>query len=363
MWQRKSDNLYCEYVIVNGKRKTVTAKTKPELKRKIAKAATYQEHGRTFTESAEAWQNAHGDNLGGKTVRSYSPHVKRAVAHFDGFFMKDITPDMVQAYIDGLARQRFARATIHRALNVVNMIFDYEITSAGSAVKMNPCGSVKIPKGLQKSRREPPSEDQLIRVTPDSEMGLFAFFLLYTGLRRGELLALKWEDIDFKNKLIHVRKGVTFESNQPHVKDRTKTEAGMRDVVLLDVLADVLPRSKHGYVFGGEKPLTNTQFRKRWIAWCRSAGLAKELQETHKGSNGHTYTRTIWKPLVTPHQFRHEYASILEDAGISEFSAKSLLGHSSITVTKDIYTHIRERKANKGIADVLNTYIATEKHQ
>lgn len=364
MWQRASDKRWCERVAVKpgGKReKLITAKTKAELNKKLTDLRTYSEHGRTFTESAQAWQDAHASTIEAKTYQSYRPHVQRATAHFDGKYTKDITPDEVQAYIDGLARQRFARDTVHRSLVVLNMIFNYEIVQPDSQVRFNPCAAVKIQKGLPKKRREPPSEDQIVKVTPDSEMGLFAFFLLFTGLRRGELLGLKWEDIDFDEHVIHVRHVSTYASNQPDVKERAKTAAGVRDVALLDILESVLPRSKKGYVFGGDKPLTATEFRKRWLAWCRSVGLAEAETKTHKGANGHTYTSTKWNPLVTPHQFRHEYASMLEDAGISEFEAKNQLGHSSITVTKDVYTHIRERKAGKDVASKLNNYLQVKK--
>ena len=361
MWQRASDKRWCERVTVNGKKKLITAKSKQELNKKLSDARTYVEHGRTFAESAQAWEDAHSATIDTKTMQSYRPHVKRATEHFAQEYIKDITPDEVQAYVDSLAKQRFARDTIHRALNVMNMIFKHEIVQPDASIRFNPCASVTLQKNLPKTRREPPTEDQIVKVTPDSEMGLFAYFLLFTGLRRGELLALKWEDIDFKKKVIHVRKGATYASNQPVVKDRTKTEAGMRDVVLLDVLKVVLKempvQSQKGYVFGGNKPLTATQFRKKWISWCREAGLAKSEEIEHIGKNGHKYTKTKWLPEVTPHQFRHEYASMLEDAKISEFAAKSQLGHSSITITKDVYTHIRERKANNGVADKLNKYI------
>ena len=360
MWQRASDKRWCERVPVKeGSKKTrlITAKSEAELKKKLKDANTYLEKGRLFSESAQAWQDAHASTIEDKTMQSYRPHVKRATAHFEGQYIKDITPDEVQAFIDSLARMRFARDTIHRALNVISMIFDFEIVQPDASIRFNPCVAVKLQKNLPKKRREPPTEEQIVKVTPDSEMGLFAYFLLFTGLRRGELLALKWEDIDFRKNVIHIRKGATYASNQPIVKDRTKTDAGMRDVVLLDVLASVLPRNQKGYIFGGDQPLTATQFRKKWISWCRSAGLAEAQVTEHIGKNGHKYTHTKWLPTVTPHQFRHEYASLLEDAKISEFAAKNQLGHSSITVTKDVYTHIREKKANNGVAAKLNKYI------
>lgn len=368
MWQRASDKRWCERVAVKpgGKReKLITAKTKAELNKKLSDLRTYSEHGRTFSESAQAWEDAHESTIEAKSMQSYRPHVKRATEHFEGQYTKDITPDEVQAFVDGLARKKFARDTVHRALVVLNMIFNYEIVQPDSQVRFNPCSAVKLQKGLPKKRREPPTEEQIVKVTPDSEMGLFAYFLLFTGLRRGELLGLKWEEIDFDNHVIHVRQVSTYASNQAEVKERAKTAAGVRDVALLDVLEDELKKiplqSQKGYLFGDEKPLTATQFRKRWLSWCRSVGLAEGKTTTFKGKNGHTYTSTAWKPSVTPHQFRHEYASMLEDAGIGEFEAKNQLGHSSITVTKDIYTHIRERKAGKDVASKLNNYLQVKK--
>lgn len=357
MYQRQSDKRWCEKVKIDGKLKVITALTQKELKKKLTDVDSYKLHWKTFTECADEWETKHQNVIEEKTLQSYRPHINRAKDYFEGEYIADITPDMIQAYMDHLADRRYARDTCHRSLNILNMIFRYAITQPGSPIRFNPCASVTLQKGLSKTRREPPTAEQIVKVTPDSTMGLFAYFLLFTGLRRGELLALKWEDIDKEAKQIHIRKAVSYASNQPDVKNRTKTDAGMRDVALLDVLANVLPDGKKGYVFGGETPLTATQFRKQWLAWCRSVGLAEAEVTEHKGSNGHTYKSTKWHPLVTPHQFRHEYASMLEDAQISEFEAKNLMGHSSILVTKDIYTHIREKKAGKDVADKLNTYI------
>lgn len=357
MYQRQSDKRWCEKVKVDGKMKVITALSQKELKKKLTDVDSYKMHWKTFTECADEWENTHDGVVEGNTMNAYRPHIKRAKEYFEGEYIADITPDEVQSYVDNLASKRFARDTVHRGLNVVNMIFRYAITLKGSPIRNNPCTAVSIPKGLSKKRREPPTADQIIKVTPDSTMGLFAYFLLFTGLRRGELLALKWDDIDRQNRKIKIRKAVSFTDNQPTVKERPKTAAGVRDVALLDILRDALPPDGKGYVFGGDKPLTATQFRKQWLSWCRSVGLAEAEVTEHKGSNGHTYKSTKWYPLVTPHQFRHEYASMLEDAEVSEFEAKNQLGHSSIMVTKDIYTHIREKKAGSAVADKLNAYL------
>ena len=358
MYQRKSDGRWCEKVKVEGRKDplVITAKTKTELKKKVDAFRSSGVRGPSFEAAADAWDRWHAGQVEYSTNKSYSAHLDRAKEYFANRYLKDITPDDVQAYVLYLAGRGMARATVARGLHLVNMIFNHAITQPGCPVHYNPCTPAKIPRGLPKSRREPPTPDQLAKVAPTSEMGLFAFFLQYTGLRKGELLALRYEDIDRENKIIHVSRSVSYESNKPIIKS-TKTEAGVRDVDLLDVLDEVLPHKKTGYVFGGKQPLTKIAFRKRWLAWCREVGLAEATQIEHKGKNGHTYYSTIWKPLVTPHQFRHEYASMLEEAGVSEFAAQHLLGHSSIVTTKDVYTHLRSKKRTD-TAQLVNGFLS-----
>lgn len=360
MFQR-SNGRWVEKVTIGGKTHLVTSVDKKKLAQKLVKLGIYEEHGPTFEESADAWEKYHAEHVAHKTDESYRPHVRRAKEYFSGRYMKDIGPDEIQSYIDWLASQGYAKDTVRRAKVTVNKIYEYTIVQPGSPVRYNPCTAVKVPRGLKKDRREPPAPDQIEKVTPDTDMGLFAWFMMYTGLRNGELLALRWEDIDRESKKIHVTKSVEYIGDNPHVKESTKTEAGIRDVDLLDVLEQVLPNRKKGYVFGGKTPLQKSRFYREWARWCCSVGLGEEVKTTHKSKgNKHSYTKVSYKAHVTPYQFRHEYASLLEDAGVSEFDAKTAMGHSSITVTKDIYTHIRNRKHKSNLADKMNAYLSDQ---
>lgn len=363
MFYSKSRKLWIEHIrLSDGKRRDLTAKTEKELRQKLIAYDPNAKPPRLFSDAADEWEKANTERVEHNTASAYAAHVRRAKESFAGKDISEITPDMVQAYITGLAEADLAKDTVRRALVVVNRIFKYEMVRPGSGVRYNPCAAVEIPRGLKKGKREPPTEEQLAKVTPDGDMGLFAYFMRFTGLRNGELLALRWEDIDRDNMVIHVNKAVEYLGNNPHVKERTKTEAGMRDVPLLNALVSVLPKKKHGYVFGGSRPMTKYEFRSAWTRFCRDHGLAEEIKTVHyaKG-NKHTYTSTRYKPLVTPYQFRHEYASLLEDAGVAEFDAKTALGHSSIMVTKDVYTHIREKKHQSRLADKVNSYLANDK--
>lgn len=357
MFQRESDGLWMEYVYVDGKRKRISAKTKNDLLRKIREDQIARDKQWLFENIADNWETAHAKTIEATTGSAYTPHVTRAKDFFAGQYVDDITPDKAQAFINSLAKQAYARDTVQRAKSVLNQIFNYAITLPGSPIRYNPVTAVKIPRGLSHTRREPPTEEQIIKINPDTEMGLFACFLLYTGMRRGELLALRWENIDLENKWIDINSAMQYDTNSGHVKDRAKTEAGNRGIPIIDKLLAVLPTDKHsGFVFGGCKPLSATQIRKRWLAWCKENGLAEAKIERFQGKNGRTYTHTVWKAKVTPHQFRHQYATYLFEAGVDELDTKNTMGHASIVVTRDIYQHIRERKKKNNVADKLNTY-------
>ena len=333
----------------DGSKKEISAKTQNALAKKLTAFNTETANGKLFSAYADAWEESRENKIEEKTAQSYAPHVKRAKEYFAGKNIQDITPDEVQAYVDYIVELNFAKDTVRRALVVVNKIFKYAITRPGSGLRFNPCAAVEIPRGLRQTQREPPEPEQIAKVTADTEIGLFAYFLLCTGLRPGELLALRWEDIDRNEKTITVQKAATYASNKAVVKSRTKTAAGMRTVPLLDVLDEALPKSGTGYVFGGDTPYDKVTFYREWTRWCESVGLAEVTIETHTNPNNkHTYKKRIVKPLVTPYQFRHEFASMLEDEGVSEFDAQHIMGHSSIQITKDKYTQFRAKK-NKSL--------------
>ena len=358
MYYIEKEDLWAEYVVIDGKRKRIKAKSKAELTKKLIGYGEKQKNGDPFDTVADKWEEEHSEKVEATTNGSYTAHVRRAKEFFGNQPINTITPAQVQGFLDELGRQGYARDTVHRARVIINMIFSFAIVQPGSTLKINPVTATKIPRGLSKTRREPPTEDQLIKVNPDTEMGLFACFLLYTGMRRGEMLALRWENIDMEAKEITVCDVVQYSDNQGHIKDHPKTDAGIRKIPIPDELYNVLPKDKRkGFVFGTCKPLSASQFRKLWLDWCKANGLAESEIRTFKGKNKKTYKHAVWLPKVTPHQFRHQYATMLFRAGVDEMDTKNVMGHSSIVVTRDIYTHIQEREKESTVASKLNEYL------
>ena len=350
MYLRK-DGLWEEQIYLsNGKRRSLYARSKPELKKKLLAWQGEQARGPLLSDALDRWEASRESEVSYKTLEGYKAPLKRLREAFGGERMEDITPAMVQAFVRELAARGYKRTTVQRPLDVLRMVYDWQITQPDSAVKTNPCAAVKLPSGLDQQRRDLASAEDVAKVREgvDHPFGLFAYLLLYSGLREGEALALT--DKDFSDDEISVTKSLSWQTNRPVIKE-PKTKASVRSVAILDPLREKLPKWK-GYLFsadGGKSPLTNTQFRARWNGYCRDVGLAdpEEISHASPGKNNRTYLRTVWHNRIVPHQLRHEFATLCLDAGLDPIDARDLLGHASEDTTRAVYTHIRESRRQK----------------
>lgn len=303
-----------------GPRHAICDKDPERLYLRIQEKETFRPRALSFDDAAAAWEHKHWDRIGSKTAETYEAPLRRIKDQFAGMAAEEVTAQAIQAFLADLGKQGFSRRSVQMHRDILNMIYNNAIVEFG--LRFNPCGAVAVPRNLSATKRELPPDDAIeaVKAGACAPFGLFALVCLYAGLRRGEALALEYSDIDRKAKQIHVTKAVEFIGNNPHIKP-PKTQAGYRDVPLLDPLAAAIPEKGKGLLFPREdgKPLTKTQYRKRWIGYCKAIG--------HE---------------ITAHQLRHGYATILYEAGVPDKDAQELLGHSSIAVTRDVYTHIRQ---------------------
>ena len=339
---RRKDGRWQEQITVNGKQKYFYGKTKAEVLRKIAdwktEEAERRKTGESFRKIADEWWEHARDELAAGTQRTYIPAFNRAQARFGALPIRSITPAEISAFLRSAIRENnMADKTARTQLMVCNLIFRYAVQAG--AVDSNPARDLEVPRNLKKTRRDIASDDDIKRVKEgyDAPFGAFAYWALYTGLRRNELLALTWDDVDIPNRTIHVTKSC-FRDNDGKVKAKApKTASGVRDVPIPDRLAEKITPGK-GLVFPGEKGYI-------------SHGVFKNLWKHYADATGVT---------CTPHQLRHAYATMLYEAGdkVSMEDAQYLLGHANLQTTADIYTHIRDVKAEKIKAAMMDIDIA-----
>ena len=328
----RPDGLYEKGMTINGKRVRFRGKDPKEVLFKISQYKEKEENGLSFEEVAEAWRTKYEKEVEYYTYTKTKAAYTRIKDWFKDKYIKQITPQEIADFLEDLANKSYAKKTVNNHKAILSNIFNY--AAAKQYISNNPVTFIKTPKKLKQTRRELPSDEDINKVKNSihCEFGFLALFLMYTGCRKGEALALQFKDIDLENKKIKITKSVYFESDKPKIK-QPKTDAGIREIPLLNALIPYLPKgNKEDYVFSpdGKRPYGQSTFNRHWDKYQEQSGVS-----------------------CTPHQLRHAYATMLYEAGIDEKLAQELMGHADISTTQNIYTHIRTSRLNTA-ADMLN---------
>lgn len=257
----------------------------------------------------------------------------RIVEYFSDYYIQDMKAPEVNRFIKRLALQEFGKKTVANHHSTLNMIYKYAVLAG--YIEYNVMQDVPIPPGLKQKPRELPTDEELEIINSHYDgFDFYAYFLLHTGLRPSEALALEVDkDIDFQKKEININKHLIHDNNTPIIEPVVKTEAAERKVVLLDRVAQKITKTS-GLLFCNDdgSPYTKKQLQKQWDDYRERYGLA-----------------------LTSYQLRHGFATMLYEAGIGDKDAQDLMGHADITTTRKTYTHIRAKR-RKQTAEKLNKF-------
>lgn len=332
--QKRADGRYQRSITdKNGKRIYFYGTSERELNRKIMDYQEAQARSRTFGEIADLWWGEAYDQLASQTVKGYKPALAKALEEFGDDPIDVIQPKDIQHFYKTMALKGFSSKTIANHRIVLNQIFNYAIVEGD--LQYNPCTSVKMPRASKKQPREAASTSDEDKILQSDHEWLFPLFALLTGLRKGEILALQWRDIDFEENVIHVTKSIEHIGEEPRIKT-PKTESGTRIVPLLSVLKERIEshrgKSDH-FIFsedGGKTPLRNKRYQKLFTDYAKEVGIT-----------------------CTAHQLRHSYATIAVEEDVNPKDLQNALGHADITTTMNIYAEARKKSVEK-VASKLN---------
>ena len=357
----RKDGRYQRKEQIGGEWKTFTAKTPAEVWAKIRDAQAQQEEkeqqeearanaGPLFSEIAEEYKRVVAGMKSG-TQKSYMPAIKRACDAFGEYRMKEIEPYMIAEFLRGPEMAGRAATTVSNQKTVINNIYQYWIDSPKWRGDVNPAAQTKMPRGLSKGKRQPPTNEQVNVVKehyldPDA---LPAVAYLCTGERKGEMCAIQLRDIDFKRNIIHITKTVEHKGNAAVLRDYGKTPAAIREVPLLSMLKEALKpvrkMPKDTYIIGLDvKPVSKSRYDRMWQKFWRKYGIAEAVPRTKKVERRgrvDTITYTDWKVPVCGHQFRHEYVCMLAMAGVPEEIAIQLVGHANAKMIHEVYMALK----------------------
>ena len=323
----------------------------------------------TFTAYAQEW---YFEAIAG-VCYVHSRAIKTAINNLNYFIGSKLLCDIRSAditnAITSLARKNphtgkpTAKKTLQFIVKTAFRIFDSAIDD--DLIVKNPAkGKMRaIPRSAPTKKVKAISTDlqELIRTTPH-RCQLAALIMMYMGLRRGEVIALEWSDFDFEKKTVHVCKhAVQISANQFQIYPGTKN-GKCRYITVPDDMIDFLyktyikaPTSKVFTQTNGNLH-TPSSFASVWRSYNNELNYVKATQ--NNGSVSKFDPKGYDKSFkINPHQLRHTYATLLYLSGTDMLTASKLMGHSSVTLTLDIYTHLDEEYKQPSI-EKFNEYLA-----
>lgn len=321
----RADGRFQGYYTRDGKKHYVYGKSEQEVKIKIElflqngepkKKLNNAENKKatlTVAEWLEKWIEVYkAPNLKPTSMRQVRGALKPAFEVLGNKNLSSVNTEELQAFllsIEGERSRDLCRSFLEQAFKKAYL---------RGLIKRNPCEALELKKHKSAHRKALTRDEQklfLKAIEPLATRPLFVF-LLETGLRIGEALALTYDDIDFKEKTVSVNKNVVFIGGKRIVQDTPKSAAGIRAVPVPDEALQLITRKADG----------------------------TELVFPYTYSGARSALRRISASLgfeVTAHLLRHTYATRLEEAGISPKLKQYLLGHSSLEMTQNTYTDIQ----------------------
>lgn len=354
---------------VTGKRKRISArgKTKPEakskLEKKIKEATEYglttdpEQSTITFEQLATEWLQTHKKNMKHSAFRSQEYHIKRFKKYMSQVEVKKITKKMYQNVIDQMDAAGYAYNTIYAAHATAKKIFAQAM--AWDVIKNSPADMAVLPKQkltIEQIENNEIEENYLERdelkkfLSIVDKEGLpsddIIFTLLaFTGMRVGELLALKWPDINFETKEISITKTIfNIDGKKDEYKLLTpKTKTSIRKITFDEQIAQLF--KKHKQKQNEQKIKIRSIWHDENFVITRDDGFPMSPRFVHyriKRLEKKLNKLGINKKLH-PHILRHTHTSMLTEAGVDLRAIMQRLGHTDAKTTLSVYTHITEK--------------------
>ena len=349
---------------VTGKQvfKNVLGKTQSEVKEKLKKALEENlkvDYAKTGKYTVTQWMNEWYENVAKIKVRASSHQTYR------GYIDNHITPNIGRLPLEKLTTmdlQKFYRKlmtkgrveriesreqpkglsakTVRNINQVISSAMDFAM--AQRIISVNPCKAVALPKVEHKEMQTIPAEQLQAFLTEAKASGVYEMYYieLATGLRRGELLGLKWGDIDWKNGIIKVKRQIARVDGKV-VEAPLKTKNSYRTVTIspqaVEVLKQQRAKTKDEFVFpspsGG--PISPDSVNNMLKRVLERAGI----------------------PKVRFHDLRHTFATVALQNGVDIKTVSGMLGHFSAGFTLDTYAHVTtaaQKEAAQTIGNVLS---------
>lgn len=336
--------------MVDGQVREISAKTPKELQEKVKKIANLPvvKNKYKVEEWFEKWLEVYIKQLKKKATYEqyegiYRVHIKPAIGKRK---MATIEPYDIQSVIAKMNEANLSTKTMTHAKNIMNGAF--KKAEEEKVIASNPVVNIEIPNKMAKPRKTLKFDEigALLEAMKNSRWKWSVYFLLVTGLRRGELLALKWSDIDWQNKRIMID-----ESNSSTGLGDTKN-AKIHYVPLSDNAVKYLENQKQMLELEHNPSMFNEELMKDPLVFPNESGIMIQPKSYY------TLLRRFGIKAgvkVSPHMFRHTFV-YLTRSNLSLKDLQNILGHSESTTTLDIYGNMINDSMDENIKQIDSVF-------
>lgn len=364
---KRKDGYWEDTFVIDGKHKSVYGKSKNEVYKKIKDIQEQSiENNHSFKKIAEAYLNYIEPSMEETEFASKKYRIEYFYPSIGKKDIQSITVNELQNEIEKLyvfnptTGKKTSFRTIGKYIHACSNVFEF--TEMLNISTYNPAKYLLIPKGAAKGNRDETAKDDVEIIINSTDIRFLPIkIMLYTGLRKGEIGALQFKDIDFQNKYIRINKSLNYKTNS--IKP-PKTQAGNRLIPIPEVLMSELEAFRKNYVPIAKYNSDGTAVMHNTVIKPRTATPNDYLIT---GISCGRMTNNSWEKLLqglkkdydislTYHMLRHSYSSMLYTAGVDPLTMQALLGHSNAKITLDIYTHLSKEKKLISI-DKLNEYL------
>lgn len=344
IYQRKSDGKWVGSItLADGKRKVFYGKKKSEVRDKVNDALHQQKQGmfvsakdQTLKIYLEYWiEEIHKPTIRISTYVKYCKLLKHIIPELGNIKLQKLTPQQVQAFYSKKLKQGLAPKMVNNMHGVLHKALDNAVK--WNIVSRNVCDAVSPPRIPRKEQQILNKQQALNLMQHVKEHRLEANLMiaLTTGIRRGEMLALRWSDIDFEKGSVQIQRTVDYIPHYGYVETEPKTATGRRKIMLASFVVETL--KVHRIQQQEDKEKVGEHWIEKDLVFC---GL-------HGDYFNPNYLLRIFKKVLVEaglphmrwHDLRHSAATILLSMNIHPKIVQEMLGHSTINMTLDIYSH------------------------
>lgn len=351
---RRSDGRWAaSFSLDGGKRKTFYGKTRKEVQEQLKTALHQQQQGILATGPQQKveqflphWlENVHKQSIRSRTYERYEEiirlHLVPGIGHHQ---LQKLSPEHLQSFYTKKLEEGLSATTINHFHNVLHKALETAVR--WNLIARNVCDLVSPPR-RKRYEIQPLSVEQvqqLLAATRDHRLEALFLLALATGMRRGELLGLKWQDINFQSETLQVRRMLTrvpTKVRKPqgatYVEAEPKTEKGRRNILLPQFVLEAL--KQHRVLQLEARRAAGVAWQEHDYVFCTSVGT--HLHPTRDVLNQlKVLLAKAGLPDIRFHDLRHSSATMLLSMGVHPKIVQEILGHSQISMTMDTYSHV-----------------------